>query len=91
MIFVELITNVIKYAYPSDSTGEAEVTVRSGNNSVELIVRDHGNGMPTDFDPIRANRFGWQLIRRLSAQLNGTSLIERNHGTKVTISFPFPT
>ncbi|MCF7764344.1 MAG: PAS domain S-box protein [Verrucomicrobia bacterium] len=90
MIFVELITNVIKYAYPSDSKGDAEVTVRSGNNSVELIVQDHGNGMPTDFDPIRANSFGWQLIRRLSAQLNGSFLIERNHGTKVTISFPFP-
>ena len=90
MIFVELMTNVIKYAYPSDTTGEAEVSVRTRNNSVELIVQDHGTGIPIDFDPIKSNSFGWQLIRRLSAQLNGNFLIERNDGTKVTISFPLP-
>jgi len=87
MIVCELLTNVFKYAFPGTRSGKALVALSARDGRVSLTVSDDGVGLPPDFDPERSTSFGWQLVRNLTAQLDGTSTIERDRGTQVTISF----
>lgn len=43
----EACTNVIKHAYEFDPTRKIDVTVRSGNGAMEILIADSGK----DFDP----------------------------------------
>ncbi len=88
MILVELVTNVLKYAFPGDRIGETIVRVGGVGGPVSLMVSDNGVGLPPSFDPSSTPSFGWQLIRNLVQQLDGAVTFEREAGTKVTISFP---
>lgn len=89
MVLVELVTNVLKHAYPDGRPGEAVVRLAVEAGRVTLIVRDTDVGLPDDFDPEAAGTFGWQLIRNLTVQIGGTTVIERSGGTCVTVSFPY--
>ena len=68
LIVNELVTNCFKYAFPGNSEGEVEVTLRrAGKNEVELTVRDNGIGC-TSLD----EGLGSRLVRLLVQQLGGT-------------------
>ena len=88
MILVELITNILKYAYPQGTAGIAHIKFTADDGLVTLVVADEGTGLPEDFKPETANSFGWNLITSLVDQLDGTCKIARKHGTRVTVSFP---
>ena len=88
MILVELLTNVMKYAFPAGSRGAAVVGVVLADGEVSLGVSDNGVGLPEGFDLDDVSSFGWQLIRSLSTQLDGTVTIRREAGTQVTVCFP---
>lgn len=90
MIMVELMTNVAKYAFPGGGTGEASVRLEATSDRVTLTVEDKGVGLPVDFDPATTLTFGWHLIRNLTQQIDGAIGIERQTGTRVTLSFPRP-
>jgi two-component sensor histidine kinase len=67
----ELLTNVMKYAPPSQS-GEACLSIRvSAQGILRLEVRDWGPGLPPDFDTQRSTSLGMKLIARLGEQLGG--------------------
>jgi two-component sensor histidine kinase len=52
----ELITNATKYAYQDDQFGNIWVRVaRGADDTIELSVRDEGQGLPTEFD-LRSSR-----------------------------------
>ena len=89
MIVCELMTNVFKYAFPGDRSGEAHVSLSAWENRVALTVSDDGVGLPSSFEIEQSGSFGWQLIRSLVNQLNGTLAIEGEGGTRVTVSFPY--
>ena len=89
MILVELITNILKYAYPDGRSGEALVRLAVAEGRVNLTVADDGVGLPADFDISKARSFGWQLIRNLSTQLDALTTIDQEGGARVTVSFPF--
>jgi PAS domain S-box-containing protein len=88
MILAELITNVFKYAFPEERSGEIVVRLAIAAGRIELMVADNGAGLPAGFDPETARSFGWQLIRNLTEQLDGAIVIQREAGTCVTVSFP---
>lgn len=88
MILVELLTNVIKYAFPDGRRGEALVQLTLANGRISLTVSDDGVGLPPDFDAETPASFGWQLIRNLTTQLEGLTTVEQAAGTRVTVSFP---
>jgi len=89
MILVELVTNVLKYAFPPGESGDATVRVRSEGGRVTLEVEDNGAGFPEDFHPDSTGSFGWQLITNLTSQLAGTATVNREGGARVTVSFPY--
>jgi two-component sensor histidine kinase len=88
MILVELVSNVLKYAYPTDAGGAATVSLSEAGGRVALTVEDQGCGLPPGFDSASARSFGWQLIRQLAEQLNGAVTVAGGTGTRVRLDFP---
>ncbi|MBK7827391.1 MAG: PAS domain S-box protein [Nannocystis sp.] len=87
MLMCELVTNVLKYAYPGARTGTASVSVRAQDGRIVLSVDDDGVGFPDGFDLRAATSFGWELVRTLVVQLDGTVSATTDHGAHVRVSF----
>lgn len=87
LIINELVTNSVKYAFP-DGTGTVTVRIRSHDDEVSLVVADDGVGLPEDIEPENTDTLGLSLVSILTAQLDGTLTIRRDHGTEFRISFP---
>jgi len=90
MIVCELVTNVLKYAFPDGRKGAATVSVRGEGERVVLDVDDDGVGLPEDREPARGASFGWDLVRTLTTQLDGTLSVGGGPGAHVRITFPAP-
>lgn len=90
MIVSELVTNVLKYAFPETRVGTATVSVRLDGDRVVLGVDDEGVGFPDGFDLGTERSFGWELVRTLVLQLGGTVEATTDRGAHVRVSFPLP-
>lgn len=88
MILCELITNVLKHAFPNGQNGKAAVRLEAVGDQVSLIVHDDGIGMPPDFAPEAGDSFGWRLIRSLVKQVGGRIAISDEGGSTITVTFP---
>jgi two-component sensor histidine kinase len=90
LIANELITNAAKYAYPVDQGGNIWVRVaRAADDTIELSVRDEGQGLPADFEPHSAPGLGMRIVRALSKQLNAAIQVRRlNPGTEFVATVP---
>jgi two-component sensor histidine kinase len=89
MIVSELLINAFKYAFPDGRDGEVMIRVTHADERLAITVSDNGGGLPEGFAPDQTTSFGWQLINGLATQLNGTVSVARDHGTAVTVSFPY--
>lgn len=89
LIINELVSNSLKHAFPEERHGS--ITISANKKSAEefaLTVSDDGIGFPTEIDYTNTTSLGMQLIIILTKQLNGTVALEREEGTKFTITFP---
>jgi CheY-like chemotaxis protein/anti-sigma regulatory factor (Ser/Thr protein kinase) len=86
LIVNELISNALKYAFP---TGEGVVTLslRRDGRLLVLSVRDNGVGLPEKFDIHDTRSLGMKLVTSLTSQMNGTIKVNRSQGTEFRISF----
>jgi PAS domain S-box-containing protein len=85
LALTELITNAIKYAFPSGRSGTIAVRLRRDRpGSVALAIRDDGVGMAGP----REGSLGFSLIRSLVQQIDGALDIRGDAGVRVTITFP---
>lgn len=89
LIFIELISNSLKYAFPDGRRGEIFIGVRRRKNGrIDLSVRDDGVGLPEEIEIKKLHSLGLRLVSDLARyQLKGTREIERKHGTTVRITF----
>lgn len=87
LIVNELITNVVKYAFNSQTIGEVYLGIREENEKVFLEIGDDGCGLPADFELEKVASLGLQLVQTLVEQLDGTINIKRDNGTTFKISF----
>lgn len=87
LIFNELITNSMKYAYPAGGEGAIHSGISIENGIAALYVKDNGKGMPVGFDINSARSLGLKLVKMLTEQLEGSLEIESKHGTLVRIRF----
>lgn len=87
LLVSEAVTNAIKYAYPSGG-GAIEIVLESRGDTADLTIRDHGIGLPADFDQTlaRMDSLGLQLIMTLSATVGNEARFESEGGTRVIIS-----
>ncbi|MEZ4857610.1 MAG: histidine kinase dimerization/phosphoacceptor domain -containing protein [Flavobacteriaceae bacterium] len=70
LILNELITNVIKHAFPSVSENSLmQIRFKKIGETLQLQVEDNGMGMPSE---IRESSFGIQLIKSLAKKLKAS-------------------
>ena len=88
MILVELISNVIKYAFPDPTMGILNIELKQRDSQMELVVEDNGVGLPEGFDINSIKSIGLHLVNLMVSQLDGTIQFIPGKGTKIHIKFP---
>jgi PAS domain S-box-containing protein len=86
LIVNELVTNAVKYAFPSDTKGTVLVTLKRAPGELRLTVADDGQGA----DPRRADSgLGGRLVERFAQHIGGQLKRESNsRGTTVYLILP---
>jgi PAS domain S-box-containing protein len=88
LITSELVSNALKFAFPGQRKGNISVNFRrSREGDCTLTVRDNGVGLPKNMDLLKSESAGFQIVKDLTRQLNGTIVLSRRGGTKFTITF----
>ena len=90
LVLNELISNVLKHAFPGDRQGELQIIIREEKNTeMEIVVRDNGLGLPDDVDIHQPRTMGLNLVNGLvKNQLNGQMEVRQDNGTEFRIKFP---
>ena len=89
LIVTELLTNALKYAFPSETPGEIKIKTSLLDNRIVMVISDNGIGLPSDFDPRRKKTLGMRLVTDLvQEQLEGTWALDKNQGVCWNISWP---
>lgn len=88
MIMNELITNSLKYAFPSMKQGRIAVRIKKDGNVVTVSVSDNGIGLPAGVDFSTSGTFGFRIVRLLGEQLKASIQVRSNDGTGFDISVP---
>ena len=87
IIVNELLTNVMKYAFPGRNSGELVLSASLKNSHVVLAVQDNGIGIPDFVSFENTAGFGLELVYLLAEQIGGSIKIERDNGTKFVLEF----
>lgn len=89
LIINELVTNALKHAFPDKKPGEVMVSLkRTGEECLEIAVRDQGIGLPELVVPGLTGSLGLQIVFDLIRQMDGKLEIERKNGTGFRILVP---
>src|SRR5215211_927001 len=84
IVLTELITNAVKYAFPTPRAGTIFAKAERGEpGRVEGSIKDDGIGMAS----FREGSLGYGLVRSLVQQIDGTIAVQSDPGLAVTISF----
>ena len=89
MILVELLSNIIKYAFPDSKKGIINIELKKLNSQMILKIEDNGVGLKNDFDINKSNGVGLHLVSLMVSQLEGTIKFTSENGTKIKIEFPY--
>jgi two-component sensor histidine kinase len=85
IVITELITNSLKYAFPSPRSGTITAQAeRIELGRLKLTVADDGAG----FSDLREGSLGLGLVRSLVRQIGGEIDVRSNGGVTATITFP---
>jgi two-component sensor histidine kinase len=90
LILNEAITNIIKYAFKEKTKkGNVRIALKQpGEETLELIIRDDGCGLPQDFNPEESSSLGMRLITGLTGQLKGSVDFVNEKGLCMTVQIP---
>ena len=89
LIINELISNSLKYAFNDGRQGVIDVFLGPVNGQCILEVKDNGTGLPTKEPNTLQGNFGFKLITILADRLGATFQTRSDHGTVVTLFFPY--
>jgi two-component sensor histidine kinase len=88
LIINEAISNILKYAFVSDSEGKVTVTLNSADRvNYTLDIADNGIGLSEDYEIYSANSFGTNLMAGLANQLGGSFEMKNNNGVEIIVEF----
>jgi PAS domain S-box-containing protein len=89
LVINELLSNSLKYAFRDGRTGEIGIDAAPvGNGEITLVVHDDGVGIPAEIDIRNTDTMGMRLVIGLvESQLGGQVDLDRDHGTRFTITF----
>ena len=91
LIINELLTNIMKYAYPGEPHGTAIIKCqRTPEGATRLRIADDGVGLPAGFDPAKSQGLGMRIVSALCQQIGADLEIERSgrSGASFMITVP---
>lgn len=86
-IINELVTNIIKHAFPNNMKGEVYIAFRLDSDQYYLEVTDTGIGMPKNIDFTMNETLGMTLVNALSKQLHADVNFDLEIGTRTVLKF----
>lgn len=87
IIFNELITNSVKYAFKDATQKKIHITVSRLENQIQVEYQDSGAGIK-DFKTASTKNLGFTLIEALMSQIKADFDYETNGKFQLTFSFP---
>jgi PAS domain S-box-containing protein len=87
LIINELLTNALKYAFPSKKSGDIEIVMKKSGQDILLSIGDNGVGMDEKIDIEKTETLGLQLVSSLASQIDAKIKVELKKGTKFMIEF----
>ena len=86
MIVTELLTNAIKYAYPTDSDGEIRVILeRRDDGTAVLAVEDDGIGF-SEAETLSGTGLGSRIVASMAKTVGGgINYVPRERGTRAEV------
>lgn len=87
LILNELITNAFKYAFETKDSGKLSIHLQSDGDTIALIVKDNGRGLPEDINEQASGSLGLTLVRQLTKQLEGELKVQNENGAYFEIQF----
>lgn len=84
----EIITNSFKYAYKEVERPLLHISLSSGNQQLQLDIKDNGPGMKMTTGEQNSQGFGKKLIDALSKQLKATWTVDSSKGTAYHFTIP---
>ena len=87
LIINELVSNSIKYAFPSNKQGKIRIELIKEDNKIYLKVSDNGIGLPDNLDVENTDTLGLQLVYILISQLDGDIKVINKKGTTFLLNF----
>jgi two-component sensor histidine kinase len=89
LLINELVTNSFKHAFPGERRGEIVIQLsEDGDGRIGLSVADDGVGLPADIELSQSTSLGLQLVPLFVDQVHGQLSVDRNGGTRFSVSFP---
>jgi two-component sensor histidine kinase len=83
----ELVTNALKYAYPTDAPGPVRVQLRRLGEGLRLVVEDDGIGYPQAEAAPKGSGLGSLIVGSMAKALRATVELDRAHrGTRFVVS-----
>ena len=83
LIINELVSNSLKYAFPSEANGQINIELMEVDKKA-LSLRVDDNGIGYQVENIPAKSFGHRLIRAFAERLDAAYTFENNDGAKNT-------
>ena len=89
VVVTELVTNALKYAYPSGRPGEVRIALAAdGPGRARLTVEDDGQGMPTGGVAAKGTGLGQKVIAAMARSLDSRLELDPGHaGVRAMLSF----
>ena len=87
LIISEMIVNSVKHAFKGIENPELKVDLNNNSQTIELIVKDNGVGLPENFSLEQPISLGTEIIQALTTQIEAEIKYENDNGAKFTIVF----
>ncbi|HOP31221.1 MAG TPA: sensor histidine kinase, partial [Spirochaetota bacterium] len=88
IIINELITNIMKYAFPEGHGGVIRFSASIKNKNIVIEISDNGCGLPECFSLNEPKGFGLQVVSMLTEQLGGVIKAESKNGARFRLEIP---
>jgi two-component sensor histidine kinase len=88
LIFSELLTNSLKYAYPPGE-GVIDIDFQLNDGVTQARISDYGTGLPPHINFETAQTFGFRIVKLLSRQIHAEVIHHpADKGTSFTVRIP---
>ena len=86
LIINELVSNCLEHPFKDGVGNEILIDIHQNHENIILSVGDNGVGIPEELDYLQTGSLGLQLVNTLAAQMEGEIELDREHGTKFSIT-----